>query len=163
MEDSKLFEKVLSNSLIDESYEGLLNYIQKVEELIYKHFSFLFSEKFKEASDKDLANFDRNINSFHKEYLNMKNILKKEMNRIYEAQNSTGILDPEKVNNNVNIINLRIKSFQIIGDTIGKEINKINNDINKLINAINAAHGSLPKNPSAPIRLIKPLKNKFKT
>jgi uncharacterized coiled-coil DUF342 family protein len=143
-------------------YSGFIDYIQKVEDLIYKHFEFLFSEQpLRESVEDEFAHFDKAVIEFRKEYINLANIRYAEKELIDKAKN-TGIINPIRANNNVNQINLHLRALASAGDVVGKEMISIYNDINEISKSIDELHNSLPKNPPAPIKFISMLKNKFK-
>ena len=107
------FEQVLkeTNSL-SRMYSGFIDYIQKVEDLIYKHFDFLFYEKqLKESVEDELSDFDVAVIEFRKEYINLANMRDAEKERIDKAEKDTGFLNPIRANNNVDQINLHLQAL----------------------------------------------------
>jgi len=159
---TKIFEQVYSDATLVQIYSDVIDCIQNIENLIYKHFDFLFSEQLKESAEDDLSRFDMAVKAFRNEYINYSKMLETEKQRVDDVKENNGIIASEIANKNVDRINNHLQTLQSAGDEIGKEMNAVYNDVNNLSKSINELHKSLPKRPPLQIRLISFLKSKFK-
>jgi hypothetical protein len=164
----KIYERIFNNTLLEEAYSGIDNYIDEINNLIFEHFNFMFSEKAKSLLEADeqedeLARFNYAVKQFTKKYKNLKDAKDAEMQCILAVKNSNDAIDPEKANYNVKQLNLRIEGLQLAGDEIGKSMNHVYNDMNEMIKEMNNMHKILPKRPNIAVKMIQLLKSKFKS